>query len=63
MRALEEKSAMQRRMADALDKDHKTAQRLREQSKADDAHARMIREMIFREDDSRGDASDSKKIA
>ena len=54
---------MQRRMADALDNDHLTAQRLREQSRADDANARMIRDMIFRKDDSPGESSGSKKIA
>lgn len=49
MRALEEKAAMQRRMADGLG-DNRTAQRLRDQSVADDANARLIREMIFRGD-------------
>jgi len=51
---------MQRRLAEAIDNDEITAERFREQSKADDAYARLIREMIFSEDRF---LSDSKKIA
>lgn len=49
MRALEEKAAMQRRVADGLG-DNRTAQRMRDQSVADDTSARVIRDMIFRGD-------------
>jgi len=55
-----EKSAMQRRLAEAIDNDEIMAERFREQSKADDAYARLIREMISSEDRF---LSDSKKIA
>jgi hypothetical protein len=48
MRALEEKAAMQRRIADNLSGDNTIAGRLRDQSAADDADARVIRDMIFR---------------
>jgi two-component system chemotaxis response regulator CheB len=50
MRALEEKAAMQRRLADGLSADRKTVTRLRDQSVADDANARIIRDMIFARD-------------
>lgn len=49
MRALEEKAAMQRRVADGLG-NNRTAQRLRDQSIADDTNARLIRDLIFRGD-------------
>jgi two-component system, chemotaxis family, protein-glutamate methylesterase/glutaminase len=49
MRALEEKAAMQRRAADGLG-ENRIAQRLRDQSVADDANARLIRDIIFRGD-------------
>jgi hypothetical protein len=48
MRALEEKAAMQRRIADNLSGDNTIAGRLRDQSAADDAGARVTRDMIFR---------------
>ena len=66
MRALEEKAAMQRRVAETLKGDVATGTRLREQSKADDANARLIREMIFRPGALSADTqleSESKKIA
>jgi two-component system chemotaxis response regulator CheB len=50
MRALEEKGAMQRRVADALNSDKNLARRMRDQSSADDANARLIRDMIFARD-------------
>ena len=50
MRALEEKSAMHRRAADYLASDPKSAERLRDQSSADEANARHIRDMIFSQD-------------
>lgn len=50
MRALEEKAAMQRRIADGINADGKSASRLRDQSAADDANARIIRDMIFARD-------------
>ncbi|HEX6824430.1 MAG TPA: chemotaxis protein CheB [Candidatus Sulfotelmatobacter sp.] len=50
MRALEEKAAMQRRIADGVNADRKSASRLRDQSVADDANARIIRDIIFARD-------------
>jgi two-component system, chemotaxis family, protein-glutamate methylesterase/glutaminase len=50
MRALEEKAAMQRRVADGLNGDRPSARTLRDQSAADDANARVIRDMIFQRD-------------
>lgn len=50
MRALEEKAAMQRRLADTLPGDRKATLRFRDQAAADDANARLIRDMIFRRD-------------
>jgi two-component system chemotaxis response regulator CheB len=50
MRALEEKAAMQRRIADGLSSDQRMAGRLRDQSVADDVNARLIRDMIFQRD-------------
>lgn len=49
VRALEEKSAMQRRLAERIGQGQQTA-RMLEQSAADTAHARLIRDMIFRSD-------------
>jgi len=46
MRALEEKAAMERRIAEGLDQTHMAA-RMRDQSMADDANARVIRDIIF----------------
>jgi two-component system, chemotaxis family, protein-glutamate methylesterase/glutaminase len=51
MRALEEKAAMQRRLADGLGT-NRSVKRLRDQSDADDANARVIRAMIFERDES-----------
>ena len=50
MRALEEKAAMQRRIADGLSTNSKSSSRLRDQSIADDNNARIIRDMIFARD-------------
>lgn len=50
LRALEEKAAMQRRIADAMTVDGKSAGRLRDQSQSDEAHARVLRDMIFNRD-------------
>ena len=50
VRALEEKAAMQRRIADSLSSERGTARRLRDQSTADDANARVVRDMIFQRD-------------
>ena len=50
MRALEEKAAMQRRLADTLAGDPKAGLRFRDQAAADDANARLVRDMIFRRD-------------
>jgi len=49
VRALEEKAALQKRTADRQQTDA-SAKRLREQSTADDANARIIRKMIFSRD-------------
>jgi two-component system chemotaxis response regulator CheB len=51
MRALEEKAAMQKRVADSAATMETVAQRLREQSDADEANAKVIRDMIFHRDD------------
>jgi len=48
VRALEEKAAMQRRVAG--EREDLVSHRLLDQSAADDANARMIRDMIFRHD-------------
>jgi two-component system, chemotaxis family, protein-glutamate methylesterase/glutaminase len=50
MRALEEKAAMQRRVADRLGGEKASVTRLLDQSKADDVNARLIRDMIFDRD-------------
>ena len=47
MRALEEKAALHRRMAETLKSAKVTAQRLRDQSASDEENARIIRGMIF----------------
>lgn len=60
MRALEEKAAMQRRIADGLSTDRKSSSRLRDQSTADDANARIIRDMIFARDAALGDGNDAE---
>jgi two-component system chemotaxis response regulator CheB len=51
MRALEEKAAMQRRIADGIGGSKLLTRRLRDQSEADDANARLIRAMIFQRDE------------
>lgn len=50
VRALEEKSAMQRRMADSLGGGNHLVGRLLDQAVADDENARLIRDMIFQRD-------------
>lgn len=50
MRALEEKAAMQRRIAHGMSAATKSAQRLRDQSASDEENARVIRGMIFARD-------------
>ena len=60
MRALEEKSAMQRRIADSVGAMDAVAKRLREQSISDDANAKVIREMIFLRDEPLGEAQPGK---
>ncbi|PYQ42837.1 MAG: hypothetical protein DMG99_08055, partial [Acidobacteria bacterium] len=47
LRALEEKAAMQRRISDGMSSHPTSVARLRDQSEADEAHARVLREMIF----------------
>jgi two-component system, chemotaxis family, protein-glutamate methylesterase/glutaminase len=51
MRALEEKAALQRRVADGMAGNKNSGRRLRDQSEADDANARLIRAIIFRRDE------------
>lgn len=60
MRALEEKSAMQRRIADDLSSTGKSATRLRDQSAADDVNARIIRDMIFSRDQQLAERAESE---
>lgn len=63
MRALEEKAAMQRRIADGLGND-KAAIRLRDQSASDDVNARLIRDVIFQRDAELGaEQTEEKKTA
>jgi two-component system chemotaxis response regulator CheB len=50
VRALEEKGAMQRRMAEGMARQSNMAKRLLDQSAADDLNARLIRDMIFQRD-------------
>ena len=49
VRALEEKAAMQRRVASGT-RDEPISKRLLDQSAADDGNARLMRDMIFRRD-------------
>jgi two-component system chemotaxis response regulator CheB len=70
MRALEEKAAMQRRIAEGVISDRKSSVRLRDQSAADDSNARVIRDMIFARDSElrhaefeQGSGSDVEKTA
>ena len=64
MRALEEKAALQRRIADQLSGDNRSATRLRDQSAADDAHAHVIRDIIFNRDaELEADEPESRKRA
>lgn len=66
MRALEEKAAMQRRMADRFAGDSERVKRILDQSAADDANAHLIRDMIFRGDagtDVERESSDSETAA
>jgi two-component system, chemotaxis family, protein-glutamate methylesterase/glutaminase len=51
MRALEEKAALQRRVADGMGGNKLSAKRLRDQADADGANARLIRAMIFHRDE------------
>jgi two-component system chemotaxis response regulator CheB len=50
VRALEEKAAMQRRVADGMGQETRIGGSLRDQSAADAANARLIRDMIFHRD-------------
>jgi hypothetical protein len=50
LRALEEKAAMQRRIAEGMGSNLTSMARLRDQSDSDDAHARVLRDMIFARD-------------
>lgn len=50
MRALEEKAAMQRRVADSMNSNRTITNRLRDQSSSDEGNARLIRDMIFQRD-------------
>jgi two-component system, chemotaxis family, protein-glutamate methylesterase/glutaminase len=61
VRALEEKAAMQRRVADGITGGYGVTRRLRDQAVADDANARLIRDMIFQRDAELGKEEDSRK--
>lgn len=50
VRALEEKAALQRRVAEGMGTDRSMSGRLLDQSSADAANARLIRDMIFQRD-------------
>jgi hypothetical protein len=71
VRALEEKAALQRRLADGIG-ERSMSYRLLDQSSADAANARLIRDMIFRGDgevqleefeDKKKGASEARKMA
>ena len=59
LRALEEKAAMQRRIAAGMSSHLTSVARLRDQSESDETHARVLREMIFARDAQLHKASDS----
>lgn len=66
MRALEEKAAMQLRLADRLSGNKMSARRLHDQSKADESNARLIRDMIFERDaelETESEIHEAKKTA
>jgi len=50
VRPLEEKAAIQRRLADGMGEGTSTSQRLLDQSASDTSNPRLIRELIFRRD-------------
>lgn len=50
VRALEEKAALQRRVAEGMGPDRSMSSRMLDQSEADADNARIIRDMIFRRD-------------
>ncbi len=50
VRALEEKAALSRRVAEGMKKELRSSSRLLEQASADAANAHLIRDMIFRQD-------------
>ncbi len=65
LRALEEKAAMQRRIAEGMSSHLTSVARLRDQSDSDDAHARVLRDIIFARDAQlhKGPDSDAEKTA
>jgi hypothetical protein len=64
VRALEEKAAMQRRVADGMNSNRTIANRLRDQSTSDEGNARVIRDMIFQKDaELEPEGTDLKKSA
>lgn len=65
LRALEEKAAMQRRIADGMTSHVSSVARLRDQSDSDDAHARVLRDIIFARDAQlhKGTDSETEKTA
>jgi len=60
LRALEEKAAMQRRIAEGMSSHLTSVARLRDQSDSDDAHARVLRDIIFARDAQLHKGSDSE---
>jgi two-component system chemotaxis response regulator CheB len=60
LRALEEKAAMQRRIADGMSSNLTAARRMRDQSESDDAKARVLRDMIFTRDAELHEGADSE---
>ena len=62
VRALEEKAALQRRVAEGMRMGHSISSRLLDQSSADAANAHLIRDMIFRRDaELQSEGSESEK--
>ena len=62
VRALEEKAAMQRRLAEGVGEETSTSRRLLDQSASDTGNARLIREMIFRGDAEEPDKSERGEL-
>jgi two-component system, chemotaxis family, protein-glutamate methylesterase/glutaminase len=63
LRALEEKAAMQRRIAEGMSSNLNSSGRLRDQSDSDEAHARILRDIIFARDERLQQGTEAQKTA